>query len=164
MNEPINRVASRNVQNDEEKRWWEWKINVQDDTDWKSKRRSASNSGPRDTQFQANSIINGNGIIDGYQTTYQKELGYLNKVNEGSAKNGDIPNRHSYNPNNSNAVGIVPVNDLNSFSQANEPQRVFLDKMSFEHHYDSRNDSNYPNRGKVSLSSNLFFFSKKSFY
>lgn len=57
--------------------------------------------------------------------------------------------RHGYNPNATHAVGIVPITDLTSYSKANEPQRVFLDKVSFEQAYDSRNDSNYPIRGKV---------------
>lgn len=142
LNEPVNRVASRDVKREEEGRWWEWKVNVAEDEDWKSKRRSASM--PRS---QSNNVIlNSAGLNgDGYQTTYQKELGYLSKVNN----NIDPPNRHSFNPNTSNAVGIVPINDLNTFTNANEQQRVFLDKMSFEHQYDSRKDSNYPNRGKV---------------
>jgi hypothetical protein len=145
LNEPVNRVASRSVKKEEENRWWEWNVNVTENEDWKSKRRSASmNNLPR---TQSNSVIlNSNGSNgEGYQTTYQKELGYLSKVNN----NNEPSNRHSFNPNTSNAVGIVPVNDLTTFSNVNEQQRVFLDKMSFEHQYDSRKDSNYPNRGKV---------------
>ena len=47
------------------------------------------------------------------------------------------------------ATGIVPVNDLNSFSREGGPQRVFVEKMSFDHQYDSRKNPNYPNKGKV---------------
>lgn len=137
LNEPVNRVGSRNVANEEEKRWWEWKVDLQQDADWKNKRRSASNNGPRVTNSAGN---------DAYKTTYQHELGYVNKVNGNSVD--ALPNRHSYNPNTVNSVGIVPINDLNTFTNANEQQRVFLDKMSFEHQYDSRSDSNYQNRGK----------------
>ena len=57
--------------------------------------------------------------------------------------------RHSNNPNSAHAVGIAPITDLTSYSKSSDPQRVFVDKVSFEQAYDSRNDSNYPMRGRV---------------
>ena len=66
-------------------------------------------------------------------------------------------NRHSFNPNTGQAVGIVPVNDLSSYTKANEPQRVFVDRVSFEQNYDSRNDANYPARGKVNKPMPFFY-------
>lgn len=149
LNEPVNRISSKNVNKTEEKRWWEWDVK-QEEIDsypnWKNRaKRSQSSSVARDP--------NSNGASE-FQTTYQKDHGYVKSIVQSGGirvlnENQGGANRHSYNPNNSQAIGIVPVNDLNSFTKSNEPQRVFVDKMSFEHEYDSRKDGNYPNRGKV---------------
>jgi hypothetical protein len=57
--------------------------------------------------------------------------------------------RHSNNPNTGHAVGIVPVTDLSIYSKGNgAEQRLFVDKMSFEHQYNARAEDNYPLRGK----------------
>ena len=130
INEPINRVSSKNVTNEAEKRWWQWDA----PEDKSHQKRSQSLSG------------NKNSHDGGYQTTYQKELGYLNDANNESLI---AARRHSRNPYNAAAVGIVPINDLNGFSKPDEAQRVFVDRVSFEQAYDSRNENNYPMRGRV---------------
>jgi len=110
---------------------------------WKNKRRSSSQSSAKPAERGSE-----------FQTTYQKEHGYLkNLVNQNTVvglrnDNQGAANRHSYNPNNIQANGIVPVNDLTNGS--NDQQRVFVDRVSFEQNYNSRNDNNYPIRGNVS--------------
>ena len=84
---------------------------------------------------------------ESYQTIYQKELGYLNDANNESLI---AAKRHNRNPQNNVALGIVPVNDLNGFSKHDE-SRKFIDKITFEQAYDSRNENNYPIRGRVIL-------------
>ncbi|CAF1086770.1 unnamed protein product [Brachionus calyciflorus] len=137
LNEPVNRVSAKNVSKEQEKRWWEWQ--VPENSDWKSKRRSNSSAPRTDSASETTNKSE-------FQTTYQKDHGYMNHFGRPGAESGS--KRHSFNPNNTHAVGIVPINDLNSLTKANEPQRVFVDKMSFEHDYDSRQENNYPNRGK----------------
>ncbi len=93
--------------------------------------------------------------INSYSTTYSKDMGYLTNVLEPGTQIGAVNDnngaaqRYTYNQNGRAAVGVVPVNDLNTYSKAGEPQRVFVDKMSFEHGYDSRADNNYNQRGRV---------------
>ena len=65
----------------------------------------------------------------------------LKNDNQGAA------NRHTYNPNTTQANGIVPINDLTNGSS--DQQRYFVDRVSFEQNYNSRNDQNYPIRGNV---------------
>ncbi|RNA26547.1 hypothetical protein BpHYR1_053643 [Brachionus plicatilis] len=140
LNEPVNRISAKNVDKDLEKRWWEW--NVPDETDWKQKRRSNS-SAPKSDSASEQANLN----KSEFQTTYQKDHGYMYHYGKPSSENG-FAKRHSFNPNNAHVVGIVPVNDLNSFTNGNEAQKVYVDKMSFEHGYDSRTENNYPNKGK----------------
>lgn len=45
-------------------------------------------------------------------------------------------------------VSAVPVNFL---TKRDGTQRIFQEKKSFEHDYNSRKDTNYPVRGKVSV-------------
>lgn len=113
------------------------------DEDWKPKRRSNS-SAPRSDQSNEQPNLN----KSEFQTTYQKDHGYMNHFGKPGSENGNYK-RHSFNPSNSHAVGIVPINDLTSFTNVNEAQKVYVDKMSFEHGYDSRTENNYQNKGKV---------------
>lgn len=53
--------------------------------------------------------------------------------------------RHTSNPNKEPALGTVPVNFLRPKSGK---QRFFKEKISYEHQYNSRNNPNYPIRGK----------------
>lgn len=138
VNEPINKIASRNVDKGEEKRWWEWNLPAEDDN-WKNKRRSSS-QGPKGNAERGSE----------FQTTYQKEHGYLKNLvssNLVGLKNDNqgAANRHTYNPNTTQANGIVPINDLTNGSS--DQQRYFVDRVSFEQNYNSRNDQNYPIRG-----------------
>lgn len=106
------------------------------------KRRSQSSN----YKEQNGNATQTNGSEAGYQTTYQKDHGFLKDL-----MRADSGTRHGSNPNSSHAVGIVPITDLSNYSKANEQQRVFVDKVSFEQGYDSRNENNYPMRGRVSL-------------
>ncbi|XP_052272205.1 uncharacterized protein LOC127872826 [Dreissena polymorpha] len=53
--------------------------------------------------------------------------------------------RHTANPNKEPALGTVPVNFLRP---KDGNQRLFKEKISYEHQYNSRIDLNYPIRGK----------------
>lgn len=53
--------------------------------------------------------------------------------------------RHTSNPNTEPALGTVPVNFLRPKSGK---QRFFKEKISYEHQYNSRHNTNYPIRGK----------------
>lgn len=53
--------------------------------------------------------------------------------------------RHTANPNTEPALGTVPVNFL---SARDGKQRLFKEKISYEHQYNSRFSDNYPIRGK----------------
>lgn len=139
----MNRISAKNVNKDLEKRWWEWKL--PENEDWKQKRRSNSSAPKSDASNEQTNLNKSE-----FQTTYQKDHGYMYHFGKPESENGSVK-RHSFNPNNAHAVGIVPINDLNSFTNANEPQKVFVDKMSFDHGYDSRVENNYPNKGKVNL-------------
>lgn len=169
LNEPVNKISSKNLQADREieKRWWEWNMAVNTSDDLKKKgKRSKSNAAPSESAgntLNGNILTNGNkGDSSGFQTTYQKDHGYLkdfmanngNKqpvsTNMGQNEFHSSATRHAANPNSKEAVGIVPVNELNGFTRRGDEQRVYLDKMSFEHQYDARKDTNYPNVGKVS--------------
>ena len=161
LNEPVNKVKTRNVDAENEKRWWEWSTPDEANKNWKiTNKRSISTSNLKEqTNGSGNGVAHlfeNNAGGDGYQTTYQKEHGFLTKQSssassgvrsESSSNNGG--NRHASNPNSQHAIGIVPVTDLTSYSKANEQQRVFVDKVSFEQAYDSRNENNYPMRGRV---------------
>jgi len=99
---------------------------------------------------QSTSHLNREPVTDsssGYQTTYQKEHGYLKGQLQRPGNSDNNANRHAYNPNNAQAVGIVPVTELKGYNDVNR-ERVYVDKMSFEHQYDSREPSNYPVKGK----------------
>ncbi len=159
LNEPVNRVITKGVTQKDEGRWWEWNNAGVDES--KNKKRSLSAARADQVQPQEPRVQNGQregiSITDGsggsgFQTTYQKDHGYLKNF---QMKGTELPNeyhgavqRHSMNPNTQHAVGIVPVTDLSSYSKSNEQQRVFVDKMSFEHAYDSRKEDNYALRGK----------------
>ena len=159
LNEPVNKVKTRNVDAENEKRWWEWSTPDEANKNWKNtNKRSISTSNLKEQNGSGNGVAHlfeNNAGGDGYQTTYQKEHGFLTKQSsassgvrsESSSNNGG--NRHASNPNSQHAIGIVPVTDLTSYSKANEQQRVFVDKVSFEQAYDSRNENNYPMRGRV---------------
>lgn len=144
LNEPINNVNTRAAA--PEQRWWEWNVPKDEmDSALKNKKRLSS----------IGNYSNNPNDINSYATTYQKDMGYLNNVLEPNTQvggpNGEnkgAPTRYQYNTNGAQAVGVVPVNDLNSFTNANDKQRVFVDKMSFEHNYDSRNNQNYNQRGR----------------
>jgi hypothetical protein len=124
----------------------------QEDQDWK-KKSSSSLKEHRGTNSQLEPI---NGKEIGYQTTYQKEHGYPKDLIR--TESGNLT-RHGSNPNSNHAVGIVPITELSSFSKANENQRVFVDKVSFEQAYDSRNENNYPMKGRVFRNfSKIIFF------
>ena len=151
LNEPVNRVATRNTSNEAEKRWWEWNLPVESGNNVSLKKRSLSSSNLSKAAADVE--------VPGFQTTYQKDHGYLRTapaVRVGSVnENQGGAARHTYNPNGAHAVGIIPINDLNNYSkqQSNgggeqQQQRVFADKMSFEHAYDARKESNYAQRGK----------------
>lgn len=145
LNEPINRVETKNVNKDLEKRWWEWNQTAGDDQQNQLRRKRS----------QSTSTSGSDGADNGgFQTTYQKDHGYMkNHVRAAATSNPITPpgaqSRHSTNPNTTQAIGIVPINDLNGFTKANDQQRVYVDKMSFEHAYDSRKENNYPDRGRV---------------
>ena len=69
-------------------------------------------------------------------------MGYLNN-------NTAHDVRAAFNPTGNAAVGIVPINDLTTYSKVNGEPRTFTDTMSFEHNsYDSRSASNYNPRGR----------------
>ncbi|XP_071163861.1 uncharacterized protein [Mytilus edulis] len=53
--------------------------------------------------------------------------------------------RHEANPNKNAAHGVVPVNFLGA---TDGQKRIFQEKISFEHQYNSRSDPNYPIRNK----------------
>lgn len=53
--------------------------------------------------------------------------------------------RHTANPNKEPALGTVPVNFLKA---RDGKQRLFKEKISYEHQYNSRKDPNYPVRAK----------------
>lgn len=142
LNEPVNRISSKNVNKDLEKRWWEWKV---PDEDWRVKKRSNSLALRSDMSNEQSNLNKSE-----FQTTYQKDHGYMNHFGKPDSENGSSK-RHSFNPNSSHAVGIVPVNDLTSYTNVNEAQKVYIDKMSFEHGYDSRTENNYQNKGKVKI-------------
>ncbi len=151
LNEPVNRVNTKGIVQKDEGRWWEWNNAGLDDRDpqWKNKKRSSSaakaDQDPRGGNQNGGVGFNDGSGGSGFQTTYQKEHGYLKNF---QMKGADVYERHSMNPNTQHAVGIVPVTDLSTYSKANEQQRVFVDKMSFEHGYDSRKEDNYALRGK----------------
>ena len=158
LNEPIAVVNgfNRGMTKENEKRWWEWNTNAQDDDpNWKQKKRSGSVN-----QLSANSSASSmgrrGGGEGGFQTTYQKEHGYL--TTDFYRKNGNQngPTRHAMNPNTYQATGIVPVTDYKNNVPENQ-ESVYLDKMSFDHNYDSRDANNYPVRGKVSEKSQIGF-------
>jgi hypothetical protein len=130
LNEPVNKISSKNVSKEAEKRWWDW-----------SEHQSNLNQ-------QTTFAVNPHGDSENFKTTYQKNHGILRNPIQPNVKVENGISRHSFNPNNNITQGIVPVNDLNGFSNGNV-QRVFVDKMSFEHQYDARQENNYPNRGKV---------------
>jgi len=145
LNEPINQIHTRNeIESSDAKKWWEWNTPKDEmDSALKNKKRY---SGIR--------VAENPNDINSYSTTYSKDMGYLNNVLEPGTKIGSASDaqRYAFNQNNKGAaVGIVPVNDLNTYSKVGEPQRVFVDKMSFEHGYDSRAENNYNLRGRVSL-------------
>jgi hypothetical protein len=157
LNEPVNRVSSKSISKDVEKRWWEW--NLPKDNDINSNLR---NKKTKANLFSANKndVDNENSVqtsMNEFQTTYQKDHCYLTMLSKPDLKPGALNEnqgaafRHTYNPNTSQAIGIVPVNELNNQSKEDEQKRTYLDKMSFEHIYDSRNDNNYPIRGKVRI-------------
>jgi hypothetical protein len=172
LNEPVTKITTKGVSKKEESRWWEWNATADEkDPQFKNRKRSQSSSVARaeqelppqllqQQQQAANNNRNGSGIGallggsgnetgSGFQTTYQKEHGYMKNFQMKGAElqNGGVQ-RHSMNPNTGHAVGIVPITDLSSYSKNGEQQRVFVDKMSFDHGYDSRKEDNYPLRGK----------------
>lgn len=151
LNEPVAVVSgfNRGLSKETEKRWWEWNTNAQDDDpNWKQKKRSGST-----TNLSANSrgasSVSGRGDGGGFQTTYQKEHGYLTTdFYRKTAGSQSGLTRHAMNPNTYQATGIVPITEYKNNGPESQ-ERVFVDKMSFDHNYDSRDASNYPVRGKV---------------
>lgn len=138
LNEPINNVRSRNGHADEAQQWWKWNTPKDEmDSALKNKKRINNVIG-----YPANP-----NEISSYATTYQKDMGYLNNVLEPGTKIASS-NDNRFNHNGVQAQGIVPINDLTTHSNVNGPQRVFVDKMSFEQNYDSRNEVNYAQRGR----------------
>jgi len=96
-NEPVNKVRTRNITNESEKRWWEWNTPAEDDPNWKNKKRSSSSS-----NFKTTNIIGADSKDrEGYQTTYQKEHGYLKEMTR--TESGNSMSRHSNNPNSAHA-------------------------------------------------------------
>ncbi|XP_072031126.1 uncharacterized protein [Amphiura filiformis] len=55
------------------------------------------------------------------------------------------PTRHGYNPHAAPSKGIVPVNHL----PAQNGPRLLVERISYQHAYDSRKPSNLPQRGKL---------------
>ena len=156
FNEPVAKVSTKTAAADA--RWWEWNTVSSEAAapgGRRSGKRSQSNAPPSSAPdpAAAAAYTNANG---GFQTTYQKDHGYLKELlmpngsRQSESAAAAAATRHGSNPNARQAVGIVPVNDLTTFSKSGEEQRVFVDKMSFEHQYDSRKDNNYPVMGKVS--------------
>lgn len=141
INEPINNIKTRMNTDIPESQWWKWTV-PKDEMDSALRNRkkvreiSTFSQNPND--------------VSPYSTTYQKDMGYLNN----SSAVHDVNNaayRQAFRPNGNQAVGIVPINDLSTYSKINGEQRVFTDKMSFEHNsYDSRSANNYNQRGRVS--------------
>ena len=75
LKEPVNKITTKAVVAKDEGRWWEWNVGADDkDPKWKNKKRSSSAA-----RAEGGQASNGNGFIDssGFQTTYQKEHGYL---------------------------------------------------------------------------------------
>lgn len=179
LNEPVAKVMTKSSatgSKDQERRWWEWNTvtgTQQEDPKRRNNKRSQSNApsvhhnnnnNNNNNAYESSSSSSSsaneypNGSSNGFQTTYQKDLNYVRDIpNSGG---GGQATRHGSNPNTREAVGIVPVNDLTAYSRPGEEQRVFVDKMSFEHQYDSRKDNNYPNVGKVSFTK---FFKQELF-
>lgn len=158
LNEPVAKVNSKNSANLElERRWWEWNtVSSATSNEVRRGKRSQSNAPPSSVPYTVDMPNNESGSQgSGFQTTYQKDHGYLKEllIPNANKQTESIPvaTRYGSNPNSREAVGIVPINDLNTNSKSGEDQRVFVDKMSFEHQYDSRKDNNYPVVGKVSL-------------
>lgn len=157
LNEPVAKVTSKNVQQEAERRWWEWNtVHANGGNSIEERRKRSQSTNPS----SSSSSSSAEGTKGGFQTTYQKDHGYLKEIVSGNAaqnssagvKTGSAgATRHGANPNAREAIGIVPVNDLNGYSRQGEEQRVFVDKMSFDHQYDSRKDTNYPIAGKVHL-------------
>jgi len=154
LNEPVAKVTSKNVQREAERRWWEWNTVHANGGSIEERRKRSQSTNPS----SSSSSSSAEGNQGGFQTTYQKDHGYLKEIVSGNAaQNGSAAavktgsagaTRHGANPNAREAIGIVPVNDLNGYSRQGEEQRVFVDKMSFDHQYDSRKDTNYPIAGK----------------
>ena len=154
LNEPVAVVHGNHFNREAEKRWWEWNTNAQDDDpNWKSKKRSNSSVNGAERQ----SALAGRDGGSGFQTTYQKEHGYLTTdfYRKPAAGTRSGVTRHSNNPNTYQATGIVPITEYKN-NMPDDQERVYVDKMSFEHNYDSRDASNYPVRGKVRICCTCF--------
>lgn len=145
LNEPVAAIHTP-VEDKDQNKWWVWNNHQAQDADpnWKHKKRSQSITN------LSNPDEKGHG--SGFQTTYQKEHGYLTHDfyrNKGALKsvNGAV-NRHSNNPNTQQAAGIVPITDYKNYAPDNQ-ERLLVDRVSFENQYDSRDPNNYPLKGKV---------------
>lgn len=154
LNEPVNAIHNIKAMPKEDNRWWQWNTATEDaDPMWKNKKRSQSSSHLNREPAAENSS-------SGYQTTYQKEHGYLNGQLQRAGISENIANRHAFNPNNAQAVGIVPITELKGYSDVNK-ERTYIDKMSFDHNYNSREANNYPVKGKVR---DIEFLNKKKVF
>lgn len=148
LNEPVAKVmSSKNKGVEAEKRWWEWDTVANGSKSGNDRRiggkRSQSNAPPSSSSSSSEAPMSGGEFASGSSGFQQQHPQFNGHQSAGAT-------RHGSNPNSREAIGIVPVNDLIAYSKSGEEQqRVYVDKMSFDHQYDSRKDNNYPNVGKV---------------
>ncbi|XP_025104613.1 uncharacterized protein LOC112570412 [Pomacea canaliculata] len=80
-----------------------------------------------------------------HKPTYTKDSTYRNEFMYTKQLAPKPHFRHSANPNQKPACGVVPVNMLHEMDGT---EHFYKERLSFEHQYNSRTDPNYPIRGK----------------
>jgi hypothetical protein len=137
LNEPIGSIDSNvPLTQDESKQWWKWNVNSDKNSD------DMLNDKKKRSQTSFNSKA----------TTYHEQHGHLNR--DFYSKSGVLQanqsglNRHAYNPNTKQAVGIVPVTEFKN-NVPEDQERILVDRISYENMYDSRDPKNYPMRARV---------------
>ncbi|XP_050405589.1 uncharacterized protein LOC126821248 [Patella vulgata] len=77
--------------------------------------------------------------------SYSLDTLYRNDFQNLSEQRLHLSSRHSSNPNKDPAYGIIPINQLGG---RKHKHRLYAEKMSYEHEYNSRKDPNYPIRSR----------------
>ncbi|CAF0859075.1 unnamed protein product, partial [Didymodactylos carnosus] len=120
LNGPYGIIKTDNVSR-EENRWWDWS-------------QPTESYGPR-------AKVNED-WKKRYESSYRGTFGLSSETGPYT-----MNSRHSSNPNNTEAVGIVPVTEMKQKGREQINQKL-VEKVSFENQYDSRTDTNYPLRGR----------------